>query len=114
MRITDPKDFPKIFKLILNPNPSLTPWIMLSYTGTFEVSCRVTDHLVGGMQGQYTVRDCPGRSYTHTPFRRSRVVQYFISAEEIEWDYSPDRAWEQEKMKKSFLGRKSGGKISRA
>ncbi|XP_071378036.1 ferroxidase HEPHL1-like [Centroberyx affinis] len=65
--------------------------------GVYEVSCRVTDHYSAGMRQQYIVKNCPGRNVNRTHTGPSKVVQYFISAEEIEWDYSPDRAWELEK-----------------
>ncbi|XP_064861136.1 hephaestin-like [Oncorhynchus nerka] len=64
----------------------------------FEVSCRVTDHYNGGMRQQYSVKPCsPESNVKHTHARASSVVRYYISAEEVEWDYSPNRAWELEK-----------------
>uniref|UniRef100_A0A8C7MZ89 ferroxidase n=1 Tax=Oncorhynchus kisutch TaxID=8019 RepID=A0A8C7MZ89_ONCKI len=72
---------------------------MLPHTpGVFEVSCRVTDHYNGGMRQQYSVKPCsPESKVKHTHSRASSVVRYYISAEEVEWDYSPNRAWELEK-----------------
>ncbi|XP_047462058.1 ferroxidase HEPHL1 [Mugil cephalus] len=63
--------------------------------GVYEVSCRVTDHYSAGMRQRYKVNPCPGRKVTD--IKPTKIVQYFISAEEIEWDYSPERAWEREK-----------------
>lgn len=63
----------------------------------YEVNCRVTDHYSAGMRQQYVVDKCPGKTWKHTQTKPTKTVQYFISAEEIEWDFSPDRAWELEK-----------------
>ncbi|CAJ1063928.1 ferroxidase HEPHL1 isoform X1 [Xyrichtys novacula] len=66
-------------------------------SGTFEVSCRVTDHYSAGMRQQYRVNQCSQRQVKSTHARSAKTVQYYISAEEIEWDYSPERDWELEK-----------------
>ena len=62
------------------------------------MSCRVTDHFSAGMRQQYRVNLCPGHKLkpTHTG-GPTKIVQYFVSAEELEWDYSPERHWELEK-----------------
>ncbi|XP_041656874.1 ferroxidase HEPHL1 [Cheilinus undulatus] len=65
--------------------------------GLFEVSCRVTDHFSAGMRQLYRVDQCPQRQVKTTHTQPTRTVHYFISAEEIEWDYSPERHWELEK-----------------
>ena len=61
------------------------------------MSCRVTDHFSAGMRQQYEVNICPGQRFKPQRTEPTKIVQYFISAEEIEWDFSPDRAWEKEK-----------------
>uniref|UniRef100_A0A4W4GG06 ferroxidase n=1 Tax=Electrophorus electricus TaxID=8005 RepID=A0A4W4GG06_ELEEL len=66
--------------------------------GLFEVSCRVTEHYIGGMKVQYRVRAC-GQSSTASPTVPN--VKYFIAAEEVEWDYSPNRTWEFEYFNRS-------------
>ncbi|XP_029924399.1 hephaestin-like protein 1 [Myripristis murdjan] len=81
----------------LFPHTTATVVMQPRTAGVYEVSCRVTDHYSAGMRQQYHVNSCPGRGVTLTQTQPSKVVQYFISAEEIEWDYSPDRAWELEK-----------------
>lgn len=48
------------------------------------------------MRQQYKVNICPQRKFKHTHANPSKIVQYFISAEEIEWDFSPERRWELE------------------
>lgn len=60
------------------------------------MSCRVTDHYSAGMRQQYRVKLCPQHKVNHVRTQPTKIVQYFISAEEIEWDYSPERRWEQE------------------
>lgn len=66
-------------------------------TGVYEVSCIVTDHYSGGMRQRYRVNLCPWHKVKRTRTEPTKIVQYFISAEEIEWDYSPERHWELEK-----------------
>lgn len=61
------------------------------------MSCRVTDHYSAGMRQQYRVNLCPKNKVKRTHSEPTNIVQYFISAEEIEWDYSPERDWELEK-----------------
>uniref|UniRef100_A0AAQ4PIB5 ferroxidase n=1 Tax=Gasterosteus aculeatus aculeatus TaxID=481459 RepID=A0AAQ4PIB5_GASAC len=65
--------------------------------GLYEVSCRVTDHYSAGMRQRYRVNLCPQHKLkpTHSG-GPTKIVQYFISAEEVEWDYSPRRDWEKE------------------
>uniref|UniRef100_A0A3B3DN56 Uncharacterized protein n=1 Tax=Oryzias melastigma TaxID=30732 RepID=A0A3B3DN56_ORYME len=59
--------------------------------GVFEVSCRTTDHYSAGMRHRYHVDMCPDKKVKHADMKPTRIVKYFISAEEIEWDYSPER-----------------------
>lgn len=49
------------------------------------------------MRQRYRVNHCPAHKVKLTHMQPTKIVQYFISAEEIEWDYSPDRDWEREK-----------------
>ncbi|XP_068187172.1 ferroxidase HEPHL1-like [Antennarius striatus] len=65
--------------------------------GVYEVNCRVTDHFSAGMRHHYKVNLCPHHKVKQMSLKPTKIVQYFISAEEIEWDYSPDRKWELEK-----------------
>uniref|UniRef100_A0A665XD06 ferroxidase n=1 Tax=Echeneis naucrates TaxID=173247 RepID=A0A665XD06_ECHNA len=65
--------------------------------GLYEVSCRVTDHYSAGMRQMYKVNYCPQRKMKKTSTQPTNIVKYYISAEEIVWDYSPDRDWELEK-----------------
>lgn len=61
------------------------------------MSCRTTDHYSAGMRHRYRVDMCPDKKVKHADMKPTRIVKYFISAEEIEWDYSPERVWELEK-----------------
>lgn len=48
------------------------------------------------MRQQYRVELCPQKPFNPAQKAPTKLVQYFISAEEIEWDYSPQRDWELE------------------
>ncbi|XP_031428174.1 ferroxidase HEPHL1 [Clupea harengus] len=76
------------------PHTTATVSMQPDTAGVFELSCRVTDHYIGGMRQHYQVRWCGQTSSGVTPPPVLRpVVQYFISADEVEWDYAPDRTW---------------------
>ncbi|XP_037323341.2 ferroxidase HEPHL1 isoform X1 [Pungitius pungitius] len=83
--------------LSLFPHTTATALMQPSTPGLFEVSCRVTDHYSAGMKQQYRVNLCPQHKLKpEHPGGPTKIVQYFISAEEIEWDFSPTRHWEKE------------------
>ncbi|XP_072482697.1 hephaestin isoform X5 [Notamacropus eugenii] len=61
--------------------------------GTFEIYCQEGSHLQAGMRALYNVSRCKGSRSGARP--RYQVVRtYYIMAEEVEWDYCPDRSWE--------------------
>ncbi|XP_058392019.1 hephaestin isoform X5 [Diceros bicornis minor] len=63
--------------------------------GTFEIYCQAGSHREAGMRATYNVSQCPSRQATpHQRYQAARV--YYIMAEEVEWDYCPDRSWELE------------------
>ncbi|XP_049728927.1 hephaestin isoform X3 [Elephas maximus indicus] len=63
--------------------------------GTFEIYCQAGNHREAGMSAIYNVSQCPGRQ--STPRHRYQAARiYYIMAEEVEWDYCPDRSWEFE------------------
>uniref|UniRef100_A0A671LTF9 Hephaestin-like protein 1 n=1 Tax=Sinocyclocheilus anshuiensis TaxID=1608454 RepID=A0A671LTF9_9TELE len=66
-------------------------WESNKMHGVFEVSCLVSDHYVGGMRQLYRVM---GSEDEDISVLESQIIEYFICAEEVEWDYSPDRTWE--------------------
>lgn len=78
--------------------------------GRYELNCRVTDHFEAGMRGQYQVDLCTHHKINH--MLASRIVQYFISAEEVEWDYSEDRQWELEKHQAPLEDRCERGAVA--
>ncbi|XP_029458196.1 hephaestin-like protein 1 isoform X2 [Rhinatrema bivittatum] len=80
----------------LFPHSSMTVSMQPDEVGSFEVSCRTTDHFTGGMKQVYTVKGCGGAAAPE-PQQYSTVRTYFIAAKEVEWDYSPQRRWELEK-----------------
>ncbi|KAI5629257.1 hephaestin-like protein 1 isoform X1, partial [Silurus asotus] len=77
--------------LAVFPHTSVRISMQPDTSGLFEVSCRVTDHYMAGMKQQYRVKDC-AQSLSVSP--SAPTAHYYISAEELEWDYSPSRTWE--------------------
>ncbi|KAK7926166.1 hypothetical protein WMY93_008476 [Mugilogobius chulae] len=88
--------------LSLFPHTTTTVNMQPTTSGLFEVSCRVTDHYSAGMRQQYEVKQCSGDNFSSNEDIPMKTVQYFISAEEIVWDYSPNRQWELEKHHTTF------------
>ncbi|XP_062039480.1 hephaestin isoform X5 [Lepus europaeus] len=63
--------------------------------GTFEIYCQAANHREAGMMAIYNVSQCPGhQSKPRQRYQAARI--YYIMAEEVEWDYCPDRSWELE------------------
>nr|KAF6435569.1 hephaestin [Rousettus aegyptiacus] len=63
--------------------------------GIFEIYCQTGNHKEAGMKAIYNVSQCPGHQATpHQHYQAARI--YYIMAEEVEWDYCPDRSWELE------------------
>uniref|UniRef100_G3MXE7 Ceruloplasmin n=4 Tax=Bos TaxID=9903 RepID=G3MXE7_BOVIN len=63
--------------------------------GTFEIYCQAGSHREAGMRAIYNVSLCPGhQANPHQRYQAARI--YYIMAEEMEWDYCPDRSWELE------------------
>eukprot|EP00079_Xenopus_tropicalis_P012612 XP_002939767.2 PREDICTED: hephaestin-like protein 1 [Xenopus tropicalis] len=78
----------------LFPHTSLTAYMHPDQTGAFEVSCQTTNHYANGMKQIYQVDLC---NDSNTDQQYGTMRTYFIAAEELEWDYSPDRTWELQK-----------------
>uniref|UniRef100_A0A8C3VR61 Ceruloplasmin n=1 Tax=Catagonus wagneri TaxID=51154 RepID=A0A8C3VR61_9CETA len=83
--------------------------------GTFEIYCQAGSHREAGMRAIYNVSQCSGhQSNTRQRYQAARI--YYIMAEEMEWDYCPDRSWELEWYNQSemdsyghiFLSNKDG------
>ncbi|XP_032249747.1 hephaestin isoform X1 [Phoca vitulina] len=63
--------------------------------GIFEIYCQAGSHRESGMKAVYNVSQCPGhQANDHQRYQAARI--YYIMAEEVEWDYCPDRSWELE------------------
>ncbi|NXF48334.1 CERU protein, partial [Oceanites oceanicus] len=55
--------------------------------GEWLLSCQVNDHIEGGMQALFVVKDCRKSTTDHS--ESTKIRQYFIAAEEIIWNYGP-------------------------
>ncbi|XP_007437473.1 ceruloplasmin, partial [Python bivittatus] len=78
----------------LFPHTSATAVMKPDSEGIFEVACLTTDHYTGGMRQTYQVKRC-GSSAKDEQYTHQKT--YYIAAIELEWDYSPNRTWEQER-----------------
>ncbi|XP_075054840.1 ferroxidase HEPHL1 [Mixophyes fleayi] len=81
--------------LSLFPHTTVTAYMQPDEAGVFEVGCQTVDHHVSGMKHMYSVQVCDNSTTEEHQYGTMRT--YFISAEEVEWDYSPNREWELEK-----------------
>ncbi|KAM9321158.1 ferroxidase HEPHL1 [Gastrophryne carolinensis] len=79
----------------LFPHTALTAYMKPEHAGVFEVGCLTMEHHASGMKHTYTVQACDNSTADENQYGTMRT--YFIAAEEVEWDYSPDRTWELEK-----------------
>lgn len=79
-------------------------------SGQFELSCLTGDHYQAGMRQHYEVKSCSAK--TPAPEHFTSTVQYYIAAEEVEWNYAPDRTWELEKHKTTLKERYTNKLIS--
>ncbi|NWH70023.1 HEPH protein, partial [Piaya cayana] len=64
--------------------------------GTFEIYCQTTNHYQAGMRERYSVSKC-GERDPAPALQYKGVRTYYIVAEEVVWDYAPDRSWERER-----------------
>ncbi|XP_007957123.1 hephaestin [Orycteropus afer afer] len=80
---------------MLFPHTFLMATMQPDNTGTFEIYCQAGNHREAGMSAIYNVSQCPGHeAIPHQRYQAARI--YYIMAEEVEWDYCPDRSWELE------------------
>uniref|UniRef100_A0A8C8SW76 ferroxidase n=1 Tax=Pelusios castaneus TaxID=367368 RepID=A0A8C8SW76_9SAUR len=75
--------------LALFPHSSGTALMQPDHVGIFKVACRTFDHFVGGMKQMYEVNSCGSTVRPGQPYGTMRT--YYIAAEEMEWDYAPDK-----------------------
>ncbi|XP_075369610.1 hephaestin isoform X4 [Mycteria americana] len=80
----------------LFPHTFATAFMQPDNKGTFEIYCQTSNHYQAGMRERYTVSKCGKRD--PAPALQYRGVRtYYIMAEEVVWDYVPDRSWERER-----------------
>ncbi|XP_036099596.1 ceruloplasmin-like [Molossus molossus] len=77
----------------LFPHTSQTLLMTPDATGNFDVVCLTSEHYQGGMKHRYNVRQC-SKPHPDPPQYQEKIM--YIAAEEVVWDYSPSRKWEQE------------------
>uniref|UniRef100_A0A671M1V1 ferroxidase n=1 Tax=Sinocyclocheilus anshuiensis TaxID=1608454 RepID=A0A671M1V1_9TELE len=85
------------------PHTAVTVSMTPDNNGQFELSCRTGEHYHAGMHQHYEVKSCSAETPAAEHF--TSTVQYFIAAEEVEWNYAPDRTWELEKHKTTLEDR---------
>ncbi|NXX70111.1 HEPH protein, partial [Spizella passerina] len=78
----------------LFPHTFATAFMQPDHSGTFEIYCQTSNHYQSGMRQQYNVSRC-GRTGSAHHYRGVRT--FYIAAEELLWDYAPDRSWERER-----------------
>ncbi|XP_029472373.1 ceruloplasmin isoform X2 [Rhinatrema bivittatum] len=80
----------------LFPHSSFSVLMKADSEGVFDMECLTTDHYTGGMKQHYRVKSGHWLLMDSTDiFLHTKT--YYIVAEEIEWDYSPNRTWEKER-----------------
>uniref|UniRef100_G3VFK7 Hephaestin n=1 Tax=Sarcophilus harrisii TaxID=9305 RepID=G3VFK7_SARHA len=77
----------------LFPHTFATALMHVDTPGSFEIYCQEGSHLQAGMRASYNVSKCQGRGSGARPHYHT-VRTYYVMAEEVEWDYCPDRNWE--------------------
>nr|XP_028581903.1 hephaestin-like protein 1 isoform X1 [Podarcis muralis] len=75
--------------LALFPHTSATALMQPDRVGTFQLVCRTFDHFTGGMKELYEVKPCGKAPHDGRHYGTMRT--YYIAAEEMEWDYVPDK-----------------------
>ncbi|XP_042316140.1 ferroxidase HEPHL1 isoform X2 [Sceloporus undulatus] len=84
--------------LALFPHTSATALMQPDQVGTFQLVCTTFDHFTGGMKQMYEVRSCKKRLQDEKYYGTMRT--YYIAAEEMEWDYAPEKNWTQKKVER--------------
>ncbi|KAJ6664911.1 hypothetical protein lerEdw1_005883 [Lerista edwardsae] len=79
----------------LFPHKSATVLMQPDQVGTFRLVCTTFDHFTAGMRQLYSVKPCHKLASDSSPYGTMRT--YYIAAEEVEWDYAPDKSWEEKK-----------------
>nr|XP_023965264.2 LOW QUALITY PROTEIN: hephaestin [Chrysemys picta bellii] len=99
----------------LFPHTFATAVMQPDHEGTFEIYCQTSNHYQSGMKARYSVSKC-GKGTPAPDPQYEEVRTHYIMAQEVEWDYSPDRSWElehhnisgQESYGNQFLSNENG------
>ncbi|GFR24902.1 hephaestin-like protein [Trichonephila clavata] len=70
------------------PAKFTTSLMITSRVGTFPFRCEVGLHGIAGMESTFTISQCP-HSHPVGPVLTGITREYYIAAEEVEWDYGP-------------------------
>ncbi|XP_046689887.1 ferroxidase HEPHL1-like [Silurus meridionalis] len=79
----------------LFPHSSVTVSMKPDNDGLFELSSLTADDYRGGMRQLYMVKRCTPSQNQEGTFQPD--VYFYLAAEEVEWNYAPNRTWELEK-----------------
>lgn len=85
--------------MLTNQNQTLehrTQRQAISLPGIFRVFCSTLYHFQRGMNQIYEVSSCGNKDLSEQPYGMIRT--FYIAAEEVEWDYAPNKNWEFEKQ----------------
>ncbi|KAJ8798430.1 hypothetical protein J1605_001555 [Eschrichtius robustus] len=82
--------------LALFPHVSTTAFMQPDRAGIFRVLCSTLYHFTRGMNQMYEVSSCGNKDPSEQPYGMIRT--FYIAAEEVEWDYAPNKNWEFEKQ----------------
>ncbi|GAB1293882.1 Ferroxidase HEPHL1 [Apodemus speciosus] len=92
--------------LALFPHMATTAYMQPDHSGIFKVFCSTLHHFTRGMGQIYEVSSCGNRDPSEPPYGMLRT--FFIAAEEVEWDYAPNKNWEFEKQHLDAGGERHG------
>ncbi|XP_055272200.1 ferroxidase HEPHL1-like isoform X2 [Moschus berezovskii] len=92
--------------LALFPHVSTTAFMQPDRAGVFRVFGSTLHHLARGMHQIYEVRSCGNKDPPEQPYGTIRT--FYIAAEEVEWDYAPNKNWEFEKQHLDAGGERHG------
>ncbi|CAL1593381.1 unnamed protein product [Knipowitschia caucasica] len=76
------------------PHVSHTVTMEPDSMGQFEVSSPTVSNYEGGMRANYTVQKCSMFQRQGETMLHSKT--YYIAAVELDWDYAPNRTWEEQ------------------
>uniref|UniRef100_G1M2N6 ferroxidase n=1 Tax=Ailuropoda melanoleuca TaxID=9646 RepID=G1M2N6_AILME len=92
--------------LALFPHTSTTVFMQPDHAGIFRLFCFTMHHFVRGMNQLYEVNSCGNKDPSEQPYGMIRT--FYIAAEEVEWDYAPNKNWEFEKQHLDAGGERHG------